>query len=85
MQIFKFGGASVKDAEGLRNLSRVIQKKKNSSLLVVISAMGKTTNKLEELLNAYVHQQAQVHEIFEEIKDYHEHILDGLLDRKSVV
>ena len=44
MKVFKFGGASVKDAEGVRNVASVIQKKGGDNTLVVISAMGKTTN-----------------------------------------
>jgi aspartokinase len=46
MKIFKFGGASVKDAAGVRNVASVIQQFGGSELLVVISAMGKTTNAL---------------------------------------
>ena len=47
MQIFKFGGASVKDAQGVKNLTKVLQTVGYSNTLVVVSAMGKTTNALE--------------------------------------
>ncbi|WP_207421441.1 aspartate kinase [Desertivirga brevis] len=74
-EVFKFGGASVKDAEGIRNLAQIIRLNTGKQLLVVISAMGKTTNALEDLTYAYVNQQENMHEIFERIKEYHEAIM----------
>ncbi len=47
MKIFKFGGASVKDANAVRNLQKIVNTHRSASLLVVVSAMGKTTNFLE--------------------------------------
>ncbi|MCB0795835.1 MAG: aspartate kinase, partial [Flavobacteriales bacterium] len=49
MKVFKFGGASVKDAEGVRNVAQVLRHFLDDELLVVVSAMGKTTNALEEV------------------------------------
>lgn len=49
MQVFKFGGASVKDAEGVRNLRDIVMEYRKKPLLIVVSAMGKTTNALEEI------------------------------------
>ena len=49
MRVFKFGGASVKDAEAFFNVFRILQDHLDSSLWVVVSAIGKTTNHLEEL------------------------------------
>ena len=51
--MFKFGGASVKDAQGVRNVARVLEAFKQDDLLIVVSAMGKTTNALEEVVKAY--------------------------------
>lgn len=53
MNVFKFGGASVKDAAGVRNVATVLRRYVNEDLLVVVSAMGKTTNALEEVVNAH--------------------------------
>ena len=53
MRIFKFGGASVKDADGIKNVLDVLQKVGHEDLLVVISAMGKTTNALEVVIKNY--------------------------------
>jgi len=49
-QVFKFGGASVKDAEGIKNVAKIVSHHAEEKLLVVVSAMGKTTNNLEVLL-----------------------------------
>jgi len=53
MKVFKFGGASVKDAAGIRNVCDIIKTHSNEKLLVVVSAMGKTTNALEEVVAAF--------------------------------
>ncbi|MDB5062089.1 MAG: aspartate kinase [Mucilaginibacter sp.] len=78
MLVFKFGGASVKDAQGVINLGEVVNSYAGDQILVVVSAMGKTTNSLERLTNAYVNGTEDVHEVFEEIKDYHYQILHEL-------
>jgi aspartate kinase len=80
MLVFKFGGASVKDAEGIVNLGTVVSKYAGQQLVVVVSAMGKTTNALEKLTKAYADQTNDVHEIYEEIKQYHNDILAGLFE-----
>lgn len=53
MKVFKFGGAGVKDAEGVRNMARVLGRFPDDDLVVVVSAMGKTTNALEEVVRAH--------------------------------
>ncbi|TCK80747.1 aspartate kinase [Albibacterium bauzanense] len=83
MQVFKFGGASVKNAESIKNLARIIEMYKDDALLVIVSAMDKTTNRLENLLNAYFNQHDNVHEIFDEIKNFHYKILEDLFHDKS--
>lgn len=80
MQVFKFGGASVKNADGIKNLGEIIKLNQGLSLLIVVSAMGKTTNALEHLAEAYFKQTADIHEIFDEIKNYHFDILHQLFD-----
>ncbi|MBK8487666.1 MAG: aspartate kinase [Chitinophagales bacterium] len=49
MKVFKFGGASVKDAEGIRNVGRILQMFENENIVIIVSAMGKTTNALEQI------------------------------------
>lgn len=71
MLVFKFGGASVKDAAGVVNLSNIVKKYQGQKLLIVVSAMGKTTNALEKLTKAYINGSDDLHAVFDEIKDYH--------------
>ncbi|HZJ21420.1 MAG TPA: aspartate kinase, partial [Pricia sp.] len=51
MRIFKFGGASVKDAEGVKNVVEVLRQTGHDNTLLVVSAMGKTTNAMEAVVN----------------------------------
>ncbi|MFO0321730.1 MAG: aspartate kinase [Bacteroidota bacterium] len=71
MQVFKFGGASVKDAEAIKNVAEVLKQFPNQKLTIVISAMGKTTNALEKLTNAFFYKTENPKEILEEIKQFH--------------
>jgi aspartate kinase len=80
MLVFKFGGASVKDAEGIINLAKVVGKYRDQQLLIVVSAMGKTTNALEKLTKAYVDQTDDMHAIYEDIKQYHYGIIANLFE-----
>lgn len=80
MQVFKFGGASVKNADGIKNVTKIIQSHGTDQILIVISAMGKITNKLEELTKAYVNGDDNCHQIFEEIKTYHFDVISTLFE-----
>ena len=71
MQVFKFGGASVKDAEGVKNVAEVLKQFPNQKIAVVVSAMGKTTNSLERLAKAFFYKTENAEIILEEIKKYH--------------
>ncbi len=53
LKVFKFGGASVKDADAIRNVANILQQYQEEKLVIVVSAMGKTTNALEEILKAH--------------------------------
>jgi len=83
MQVYKFGGASVKDAEGVRNLASIIQNRQDKQLLIVVSAMGKTTNQLENLYHAYLFGQEDVQQIFETVKQFHYNILHQLFSKPT--
>ncbi|MBB6498283.1 aspartate kinase [Pedobacter cryoconitis] len=78
MQVYKFGGASVVNAEAVKNLAAIIRQADKENLLIVVSAMGKMTNKLEELSSAYISGKENTHELLEEIKAYHFNILNEL-------
>ncbi len=80
MQVFKFGGASVKDAESVKNSAYIISKYKVEALLVVVSAMGKTTNLLEDVTKAYYHNTGEAFEMLEKAKVFHFNILSDLFE-----
>lgn len=78
MNVFKFGGASVKDAAAIRNVASILTEENRNALIVVVSAMGKTTNALERLTDAFYYQTGQAQSILEEIRDYHFAIVNDL-------
>lgn len=79
-EVYKFGGASVKDADAIKNLAHIVNLNKDKQLLIVISAMGKTTNALEELTKAYVNGNPDAHDLFDKVKSYHEGIMLDLFE-----
>lgn len=80
MRIFKFGGASVKDAEGIHNMYRVLEQTGHAQTLIVVSAMGKTTNAFEKLIEAYFDDAKQMESQLNEIIDYHLGIMNEIFD-----
>ena len=83
MDVFKFGGASVKDAEGVKNLASVLQKVGYKNTLVVVYAMGKMTNALELVIDNYFNNKSQLKESLNNIKSFHEDITLGLFENKQ--
>lgn len=83
MKVFKFGGASVKDAEGVRNLKKVLDKTGEKNLIIVVSAMGKTTNLLEQVVSSYLKNTPELKEHLELFHSYHKTILDELFPNAS--
>lgn len=82
MKVFKFGGASVKDAPAVQNVSRIIDSEKGN-LAVVVSAMGKTTNLLEILVKNYFEKSEKKWEIFARFKAEHLAITENLFGEKG--
>lgn len=80
MRIFKFGGASVKDADGLKNLVKVLNEVGYQDTFLVISAMGKTTNAMEGVVNAYFQDKTKLSSSLQEVIDYHMNILGQLFE-----
>ena len=78
-KIYKFGGASVKDAEAVRNLADIVGQHKDEDILLVVSAMGKTTNMLEKVLTNFREHNGQLGmEALHEVIAYHDGIINGL-------
>jgi aspartate kinase len=83
MRVFKFGGASVKDAAGITNVYEVLQKVGYKDVLVVVSAMGKTTNALEVVIKNYFDQSDALASSVADIKKYHFDIINDLFTNKA--
>ena len=83
MRIFKFGGASVKDADGIRNVLDVLQKVGFEDVLLVVSAMGKTTNAMEIVIKNYFEKSNGLQSAIQDVKKYHNQILLDLFDNED--
>jgi len=78
MKIFKFGGASVKDAAGVQNVVSVLKEVGFDDTLIVISAMGKSTNALEKVIKCYFENKSQLKPAIQELIEFHDQILKDL-------
>jgi aspartate kinase len=85
MKVFKFGGASVKDAAGVQNVASILKRYSTDSLVVIVSAMGKTTNALEEVVNAHAKQTGKAQELYDALKEKHYAIMRDLFDANADV
>ena len=83
MKVFKFGGASVKDANAVKNVGTVLKRFPNENIIVVVSAMGKTTNALERLTDAVFFKKGNATAILDEIKKYHFDIIEELFPNRN--
>jgi aspartate kinase len=77
MKIFKFGGASVMDAAGIKNLTRIVSKEK-TDLVIVVSAFGKTTNALEKVLKLWLARDYEYRNHLEAVYNYHSGMSEDL-------
>jgi len=85
MKVFKFGGASLKDAAGLHNVASILQRYAGEQLVIVVSAMGKTTNALEAVLAAHVQQNGQAQTLYDALKEKHYGMMRELFDPQDEV
>jgi len=83
MKVFKFGGASVKDTESVKNVARVLKHEGYENTLIVISAMGKMTNAFENIIDSYYHKNEDLNKHIEFVRAYHLKIIDELFLEKS--
>lgn len=80
MKVFKFGGASVKDANSVMNLTKILKSEGSEQLVMVISAMGKMTNALEQVIEDYHTKSTNLDASLATVKAFHLDIVDGLFD-----
>ncbi|WP_109435867.1 MULTISPECIES: aspartate kinase [Aquimarina] len=83
MRVFKFGGASVKDANAVKNVLKVLEETGYSNLVIVVSAMGKTTNALEKIVASYLKKGSDLDSLLDHIKTYHQEIVLQLFDNEQ--
>jgi aspartate kinase len=83
MKIFKFGGASIKDADSLKNVVEVLQQVGYKNVLIVVSAMGKTTNAMEVVVKNYIEKSPELNASIQEVKKYHMQILLALFENEN--
>ncbi|HLW40345.1 MAG TPA: aspartate kinase, partial [Brumimicrobium sp.] len=83
MRIFKFGGASIKDADAIRNVLHVLKSVGYDNSLIVASAIGKTTNALEAVINAYFKKREELKNAIQIVKNTHLEIANDLFENKN--
>ena len=76
MKVFKFGGASVKDANAVKNVCDILSLYKNEKIIVVVSAMGKTTNLLEKIIESK--NNLEFEELKKQLFSFHQKIIGDL-------
>ena len=85
IKVFKFGGASLRDVDNIKNVSSILKKYADDSLVIIVSAMGKTTNALEEVVASYFARDNKAFDILNQIKANHYAIIDVLFDKNDDV
>ena len=85
MKVFKFGGASIKDAPSIKNILEIISNYKKDNLVIVVSAMGKTTNALEKVVDSYFNDKAQLQSSILDVFNFHINILNNLFEKNHFI
>ena len=85
MKVFKFGGASVKDSAGVKNIVRVLHNTGFKDTLIVVSAMGKTTNALEQVVHSFFQNKEQFPQNIETVREDHHRIIEDLFESENTL
>jgi aspartate kinase len=85
IKVFKFGGASLRDAENIKNVATILEKFKSENLLIVVSAMGKTTNALEEIISSYFARDGKAFDKLNAMREKHDVLMRELFDDNTPV
>ena len=85
MKVFKFGGASIKDASSIKNILEIISNYSNDNLLIVVSAMGKTTNALEKVVENYFKNKSELKSSILEVFNFHIDICNELFPKNHLI
>jgi aspartate kinase len=79
-KVFKFGGASIHNADAIRNVGEILENYKDEPIFIVVSALGKSTDRIEKVVNAHAAQNGKAQELWDEIKNDHFSLLKELID-----
>jgi len=85
MKVFKFGGASIKDASSIKNILKIISLHNNEKLVIVVSAMGKTTNALEIVVHNYLNNKTELQSSISDVFNFHSEIMNSLFKKNDPV
>ena len=85
MKVFKFGGASVKNSDSIRNIVEIIRSHGRTELIIVVSAMDKTTNALENVLELYLKNNQEYLQKIDQIFRFHDKISRDLFPKNHNV
>ena len=83
MKVYKFGGASIKDYKSVKRLARIIRKHNHDEMILIVSAMGKTTNSMEEFVLSYTKSLKNLKNKLELIKSFHKNIVKDLFQKNQ--
>ena len=83
MKVYKFGGASIKDYKSVKSLAKIIRNDNYDGMILIVSAMGKTTNSMEDLVLSYKKSFKNLKTKFELRKSYHTDIIKGLFEKNQ--
>ena len=85
MKVFKFGGASIKDISSIKNILKIISTYNEDRLVIVVSAMGKTTNALELVVYNYFNNQENLQASISEVYNFHSEIINNLFEKSHPI
>lgn len=85
LKVFKFGGASLKDADRIRNVAGILEDYRNDQLLIVVSAIGKVTDSMEKVVEAHAEQTGDARALLEGVKQQHYQLCAELLGEQHEV
>ena len=85
MKIFKFGGASVKDAKSISNVAKILKSEGYQDVFLVISAMGKMTNAFEKIVDSYHTKSNELTKNISSVRNFHILILNDLFQEKHPI
>lgn len=85
MKVFKFGGASIKDISSIKNILKIISTYSEDRLVIVVSAMGKTTNALELVVHNYFNNKENLQASISEVYNFHLEIINNLFEKSHPI